>query len=133
MPFLEKSAWVMGLLLTFTGGLFLKLVVSDGVPAAFAAIPFVLFTIVGSIVLQVTLVAINLKEAGNSTDEREAAILYRAGYFSSYCLAAGVLLGLGQFVFSQDGNRMFFIVMLSLILAQMADYAIQIFLFRKRV
>lgn len=131
MSFREKSAWAMAALLTLTGGLFVKLAVFDGVPAVFAAFPFVLFTVVGAFVVQLALVVLNIADANVSADERERTILSRSGHLSSYFLGVGVLLGLGYFMVSHDGHMMFFIILLTLIVAQIAEYGAQVLLFRR--
>ena len=133
MSFRERSAWVMGCTLILIGGFYLKLVIGDGVPPSFAAVPFVLGTIVVSIAAQVVLAVMSPREASSPVDERERLVIQKATHFSSYVLASGVVVGLGMFMTSQDGMKMFHIVLTSLILGQIADYGAQIFLLRSRV
>lgn len=133
MAFRERSAWVMGCTLILIGGYYLKLVIGDGVPPSFAAIPFVLFAVVLSIAAQVVLVIVSPREASSPVDERERLVIDKAAHFSSYVLATGVVVGLGMFMVSQDGMKLFHIVLTSLILGQVAEYCAQIFLFRSRV
>lgn len=133
MSFRERSAWVMGCMLVLIGGFYLKLVIGDGVPPSFAAVPFVLGTIVVSIAAQIVLAVMSPREASSPVDERERLVIQKATHFSSYVLASGVVVGLGMFMISQDGMKMFHIVLTSLILAQIAEYGAQIFLLRSRV
>lgn len=133
MSFREKSAWVMALLLFGVGSLYVKLVALDGVPPAAAAIPFVLFTIVLSIVGQIVLALSSPKEAASAADERERIVIDKAAHFSSYVLATGVVVGLGQFMLAGDGSAMFHTVLTCLILSQVAEYGAQIFLLRRTV
>ena len=133
MSFREKSAWVMAVLLIVVGGLYVKLVAVDGVPPAAAAIPFVLFTIVFSIVAQVILALSSPKEATSPADERERIVIDKAAHFSSYWLAIGVLAGLGLFMLTGEGSLMFHTVLTSLILSQIAEYGSQIYLLRRGV
>ena len=133
MPFRERSAWVMGCTLILIGGFYLKLVIGDGVPPPSAAIPFVLFAVVLSIAAQVVLAIVSPREASNPVDERERLVIDKAGHFSSYVLATGVVVGLGMFMVSQDGIKLFHMVLTSLILGQIAEYGAQIFLLRSRV
>ena len=131
MSFREKSAWVMAALLLAVGAFYVKLVAVDGVPPAAAAIPFVLFTVVLSIVAQIVLAIASPKEASSPADERERIAIDKAAHFSSYVLAVGVLVGLGHFMLTADGGRMFHIVLTCLILAQVAEYGAQVFFFRR--
>jgi hypothetical protein len=119
--------------LVLIGGFYLKLVIGDGVPPSFAAVPFVLGTIVVSIAAQIVLAVMSPREASSPVDERERLVIQKATHFSSYVLASGVVVGLGMFMISQDGMKLFHIVLTSLILGQIADYGAQIFLLRSRV
>jgi len=133
MAFRERSAWVMGCTLALVGGFYLKLVIGDGVPPSFAAVPFVLGAVVLSIAAQIVLAVVSPREASSPVDERERVVIEKAAHFSSYVLATGVVVGLGMFMLSQDGMKLFHIVLTSLILGQLAEYGAQIFLLRSRV
>lgn len=133
MSFREKSAWVMALLLLGVGAFYVKLVAVDGVSPAVASIPFVLFTIVLSIIGQVVLAISSPKEAASPADEREQIVIHRAGHFSSYVLVVGVLVGLGQFMVTGDGKGMFHTVLTCLILSQVAEYGAQILMLRRPI
>lgn len=133
MAFRERSAWVMGCMLILVGGFYLKLVIGDGVSPSFAAVPFVLGAVVLSIAAQIVLAVMSPREASSPVDERERVVIEKAGHFSSYVLATGVVVGLGVFMLSQDGMKLFHIVLTSLILGQLAEYGAQIFLLRSRV
>ena len=130
MSFREKSAWAMALVLLAVGAFYVKLVSSDGVPPAAAALPFVVGTVVLSVVAQVLLAIASPREAASPADERERLAIDKAAHFSSYVLAVGVLIGLAVFMMSGDGSRMFHIVLTCLILSQIAEYGAQVFLFR---
>ena len=131
MAFREKSAWVMAIVLLAVGAFYVKLVALDGVPAAAAAVPFVIFTIVLSVAAQIVLAIVSPKDAASPADERERMIIDKAAHFSSYVLVVGVLVGLGQFMLTADGARLFHVVLTCLILSQLAEYVSQIVLFRK--
>lgn len=94
MSFRERSAWMMGCMLILIGGLYLKLVIVDGVPPSFAAVPFVLGATVLSIAAQILLAVMSPREASNPADERERLVMAKAAHFSSYVLATGVVVGL---------------------------------------
>ncbi len=133
MPFRERSAWVMSCMLILVGGFYLKLVIVDGVAPSYAAIPFVLFTVVLSIAAQIFLAIISPREASTPIDERERLVIDKAAHFSSYVLPTGVVAGLGWFMASQDGMALFHVVLTSLVLGQIGEYGAQIFLLRSRV
>lgn len=133
MSFRERSAWMMALILLVTGGFYVKLVVLDGVPPPAAAIPFVLFVVVLSVTAQVVLAIASPREAAGASDERERRATDKAAHFSSYVLATGMVVGLGGFLVSPTGMQLFHIVLMTLILGQIADYAAQIVLLRWRV
>lgn len=133
MTYRERSAWVMGGMLIFISGFYLKLVIGDGVPPSFAAFPFVLFTVVFSIAAQIVLAIMSPREASSPADERERLVINKAGHFSSYVLAIGVITGLGFYMVTQDGMNLFHIVLTSLILGQIVEYGAQIYLLRSRV
>ena len=72
-------------------------------------------------------------EANASPDERERQIFNRAGHYSSYFLAVGVVLALGYYLVSRNGDLLFYGVFASLMLGQVMEYLIQIFLYRTSV
>jgi len=122
----------MACTLILTGGFYLKLVI-DGVSPSSAAFPFVIGVILFSIAAQIVLAAMSPREASNPVDERERLVMQKAANFSSYVLATGVIAGLGIFMIQEAGMQLFHIVLVSLILAKIAEYGAQIFLLRSRV
>jgi len=122
----------MACTLILTGGFYLKLVI-DGVSPSSAAFPFVIGVILFSIAAQIVLAAMSPREASNPIDERERLVMQRAANFSSYVLATGVIAGLGIFMVQEAGMQLFHIVLVSLILAKIAEYGAQIFLLRSRI
>ncbi len=136
MSFREKSAWVMALLMT-AAGLYYWYVVGAASQAIGATAPaaivigFVLLVVIGSIVVQTLLALSSPKEANSPADEREQLVQQRAGHWSGVVLAVGAVLSLGQYMVRADGNMLFHLIMGSLIIAQVAEYAIQIFLVRR--
>lgn len=73
------------------------------------------------------------KEANAPPDEREQQIFNRAGHYSSYVIAVGILMSLGLYLFSRDGNLLFYTVFASLMVGQVMEYAMQIVLYRTSV
>lgn len=134
MSFREKSAWAMAALFVFAGLLYLMQATPWADPSlpitAFA--PFLVVTVIGSILLQVALAVLSPKEANARADERERPALDSAGHWSGVILAGGVVMALLLFLFDLNGSRLFHYVMLSLIAAQLSEYAFQIVLLRRQ-
>jgi hypothetical protein len=136
LSFREKSGWVMGALMLGAGLFYLRLAldvsseVGEAQPLA-AFIPFTLFVVVVSVVAQVAMAILAPKEANAPADERERPLLDRAGHWSGFVLAAGAVTSLLYFLYHQDGVLLFHMVMASLILSQIAEYALQITLLRR--
>ena len=72
-------------------------------------------------------------EASATSDEREKRIDDRAAHLSGYVLGTGIVLALGLYLFTYDGNVMFYIAFGSLLLSQLAEYAVQIKLHRTSI
>jgi len=138
MSFREKSAWLMALLMAAAGLYYLYIVwtasraLGETAPAALV-IPFVLLVVVVSIAGQIVLALSARREASAPADERERQVQWRAGSWSGLILATGAVLALGHFMVRADGSMLFHLVMASLIVAQIADYAFQILLLRRSV
>ncbi len=138
MSFREKSAWVMAALMTITGAVYVMMVrnasqaLGTTAPAA-VAIGFVMLVVIASIIVQLLLAVMSPKEAVAPADEREALVTQRAGHWSGFVLAAGAVSALGHFLVRGDGNMLFHLVMGSLIVSQIAEYALQILLTRRSV
>jgi len=134
MSFREKSAWAMALVMLVTGALYVMLATAyPGAPAIGVVMPIVLLVIILSIVVQTVLALSSPREASAPADERERRISDKAGHFASYVLATGVVVGLGQFMITQDGSKMFHIILTCLILSHIAEYGAQILFFRRSV
>lgn len=139
MPYREKSAWVMAAVMALTGLYYLHLVVSasPGVGSAMrptgVLIAFALLVIIASVVTQVMLALSSPKEANAPADERERPVLDRAGRIAGVVLGSGVVTSLLLFLYRGDGNLLFHMIMGSLIVAQIAEYMLQIVLLRRGV
>ena len=138
MSFREKSAWVMALLMTATGLYYFYAVgaasqaIGATAPAA-VVVGFVIWVVIGSIIVQTLLALTSPKEANAPADERERLIQQRAGHWSGIVLATGMVLSLGHYLARGDGNMLFHLAMASLIIAQIAEYALQILLVRRSI
>ncbi|MBT8094203.1 MAG: hypothetical protein KJP08_05275, partial [Gammaproteobacteria bacterium] len=89
----------------------------------------VVLAIIGHIVA----VAFAPEDADEATDERERRIIDRSGHLSAYVLGAGVLFALGLYLWSYNGNLMFYALFASLMLSQLFEYVVQIALHRRGV
>ena len=140
MAFQEKSAWIMSLAL-LVGGVFYFGVVALmssaigklappilPVVAVYTGI-LVLIAIVGHIVAAV----LAPRDAGAPVDERDRAVTTRAGHLSGYVFGAGAILSLGFYLFSYDGDILFYGVFASLMISQLVEYGTQIYLYRTTV
>lgn len=136
MSFREKSAWVMALLMTSAGFYYLHIVRAASkalgeTASPIIAIALVILIVVGSVVVQVVLAVSSPREANTSADERERQIQLRSSHWSGFVLAAGVVSSLGHFLAYSDGNMLFHLILGSLIVSQIAEYAFQILLVRR--
>lgn len=136
MSFREKSAWLMAGVLVLAGAVYVWLVhmvvqaTGTAAPAP-TAIPFVLLVIAASVVVQVVLALSAPRDAMRAADERERIAQGRAAIVSGFVMGAGIICSLGLYFEHPDGNMLFHFVLVSLIIAQIVDYAAQIILFRR--
>jgi hypothetical protein len=137
MSFREKSAWTMALLTGTAGLWYLKTLatLSPSVAQTPAPLGLVLAYVIGlvivSVVAQAVLAVMSPAEANAPADERERAVLRRAGSWSGHVLTAGILIALAWFVAWGDGNLLFHMVFFSLIIAQACEYLVQAVLLRR--
>jgi len=87
----------------------------------------VLIAIIGHIGAALT----SLDTANAPMDEREAQIVARATSLSDYIMGVGILISLGLYLLNYDGNQLFHLVIGTLMLAQFAQYAVQIMLMQE--
>ena len=140
MSFREKTAWAMGTVLLLAGLWYFQRVIglSESLghvapPSIRFVIGYVVLVVIASIIVNVVIASAAGKEAEAPADERERAIIHKAGHWSGILLAVGAVAGLWHFGWLNDGNLLFHIVFGSLMLSQIAEYGIQIFLFRRGV
>lgn len=140
MPFREKSAWIMAVSLLLLGAAYFYVVAAIWSESGELAAPMLPLVVVYTICLTVlaiighTAIAILApKEANAAADERERRIFDRAGNYSSYFLAVGVVLSLGLYLFLRNGDLLFYSVFASLMLGQVMEYVLQIVFYRSKV
>ena len=137
MSFREKSAWIMSAALIAGGLIYFLPVVSAWTgsgqlpsPLLPQLVTYTVCLVAIAIVGHIVITALAPKEADAPVDEREKLIFDRAGHYSSYVLAAGVLVSLGAYLLFANGDLLFYIVFASLVTSHLAEYLFQIFYYR---
>ncbi|WMS88949.1 hypothetical protein [Pleionea litopenaei] len=138
MSFQEKSAWIMILALIisgffyFSGVVHLSMSLGSLVPPLLPSlIKYTVTLVIISAVSHIVMAAMNPKEANQKLDERERGIFDRAGHWSGFILGFGVVMALGGYLFSYNGDIMFYTILATLMLAQIAEYVLRIVFYRK--
>ena len=139
MAFREKTAWIMSIALLLGGVFYWGVVIAGSqelgtsMPPLIPIIAIYVFILVGiSIFGHVGAALASPKSANEPMDEREANIMARSTTLSDYIMGLGILASLGIYLLSYDGNQLFHLVFGTLMAAQSAQYAMQIFLFRRQ-
>ena len=140
MSFRERIAWVMAVILAVGTYFYIQKVVQtsarigETMPPSFKYVLYYVTLIVITSVVGITAVSMNVgKEAERPPDEREKIILDKAGHWSGYVLAVGIVNGLLYFAYNADGNLFFHLAFGSLLVSSLSEYVLQIFLFRRGV
>lgn len=138
VSFREKTAWAMAIILTAAGFFYFDKVVrisaaigETAPPMIGLVIAYVVVIVIASIIVMSVLAGTAGKEADAPADERERRIQDKAGNWSGYVLAVPLLGGLWHYSAGMDGNMLFHIAFLSLMLSQIAEYVFQIILYRR--
>jgi len=139
-PFREKTAWAMAAILTGGAAFYINMIISASRALGQTAPPFIGFVIayvvvivIASVILMSALAATSPREANAPADERERIIGDKAGNWSGYVMVMPALGALWHYAVNGDGNMLFHLVFLSLMLGQIAEYAFQIILYRRGV
>ncbi|PYE30867.1 hypothetical protein DFP83_11365 [Idiomarina fontislapidosi] len=137
MAFREKSAWLM-LIITLVVGGSLTFEVVQGFNATSQWPPAVsVFTrltvgfIVLSIIGQIALALFDRKSANRPADEREKRIQQRADAYSGILLGVLIVTSLITYLAHQHGDLLFLMALLSLVVAQAAEYLVEIIGYRR--
>ena len=137
MAFREKSAWLMLIItLLVGGGLTFEVVqgfnsTSQWPPAVSVFTRLTVGLIVLSIVGQIALALVDRKSANRSADEREKTIQQRADAYSGILLGVLIVSSLMTYLVHQDGDLLFLMALLSLVVAQAAEYVVEIIGYRR--
>lgn len=140
MPFQEKSAWIMSIALLVVGLLYFYLVsvVSSELgrlapPMLPLVVGYTISLVVLSVVGHIAIAILAPNDANAALDERERQIVNRAGHYSSYVIAIGIVMSLGSYLIAPDGDLLFYTIFASLMIGQVMEYAFQILLFRTSI
>jgi hypothetical protein len=137
LSFREKSAWAMGALFLVVTLFYIVDVqpiswrTGEAPPVDGHFIKIAIATIVGSIIIQSLLAGRNPKEADAPADEREQLALARAGNLAGFVLGFGSIAALMNYLAHANGDLLFHGILLSLLLSTVAEYALQIYYFRR--
>jgi hypothetical protein len=146
MSFREKSAWVMVAALLIAGANYLLVTGQQSLALGHIAPPLMSLVIVYVVVLVIiavfgaTIIALlSPKEAEAGADERDRLIAMRAGSVFGQVLAVGVVGLLGAYLFGPhygdpiNGDALFQGLVIALMIAQITEYIVQIWLYRRGV
>ena len=137
MAFREKSAWLMLIItLLVGGGLTFEVVqgfnsTSQWPPAISVFTRLTVGLIVLSIVGQIALAFIDRKSVNRPADEREKTIQQRADAYSGILLGVLIVASLMTYLVHQQGDLLFLMALLSLVVAQAAEYVVEIIGYRR--
>ena len=140
MAFREISAWIMVLALLLGGAFYARAVaeLSAGLgelapPALPLVVVYTILLVAVAVVGHIAASVVAYRDAGAPADERDRRIATRASHLSSYVLGAGVVTSLGVYLLSPRGDLLFYLVFASLMLSNLAEYALQILFYRRAV
>ena len=137
MAFREKSAWLMLIItLLVGGGLTFEVVqgfnsTSQWPPAVSVFTRLTMGLIVLSIIGQIALALVDRKPANRPADEREKTIQQRADAYSGILLGVLIVSSLMTYLVHQHGDLLFLMALLSLVVAQAAEYVVEIIGYRR--
>jgi hypothetical protein len=137
MAFREKSAWLMLIItLLVGGGLTFEVVqgfnsTSQWPQAVSVFTRLTMGLIVLSIIGQIALALVDRKSANRPADEREKTIQQRADAYSGILLGVLIVSSLMTYLVHQHGDLLFLMALLSLVVAQAAEYLVEIIGYRR--
>lgn len=140
MTFAEKSAWIMGLALMVGGAAYVRVVAASSArlgevaPPSFGLLVMATVALVGVAVVSHTVVALaNPADANQPEDERDVRVAQRAGNVAGYVLGAAVLSGMFGYTIHGNGNLLFHVLVVGLILSQVSEYGLSLWFYRRGV
>ncbi|MEL6366205.1 MAG: hypothetical protein AAFR11_15330 [Pseudomonadota bacterium] len=140
MTFRELSAWVMSLALIVGGAFYFNTVIkassaTDGLapPILGPIIIYIGILILLSIIGHVLGAIAARGETDAPADERDRRVIAQAGNVSGVVFGVGVMAGLTGYLFTYNGDLLFYIAFGSLMVSQLAEYLLQIWYYRSGV
>ena len=135
MPFREKSAWLMAGVIVATAALYAAIVapLPNAVPPLPIVIAYVVVLTLLSVFGQIAIAVFAPRDAGAAADERDRRIADRAGNLSGNVLAVGIVLAMGTYLMGHPPSHMFHAALISLMAAQLSEYGLQIWFYRRGV
>jgi uncharacterized membrane protein (DUF485 family) len=98
-----------------------------------AVIVYTVVLVVLSIIGHITIAIFAPKEANAPLDERDRRIFDRAGRVSGTVVVVGVVLSLTIYLLSYGGDVFFYSIFAGLMIGQLMEYAVRIFLYRAAI
>ena len=140
MSYKEKSAWVMFVALLL-GALFYgnwiygnwgneSAVSSESSPLIGIVVVYVLIVVLISILGHIIAAIGSTDDAEVEEDERDKLIVIRANSMSSHVLGLGAVSGILMYLLGGDGDFLFHLILGSLTLSAVAEYALRIYFYR---
>ncbi len=140
MTFTEKSSWVMAILLSGLGILYAQSVLEisqtlgETAPPNIGYIAFLTIILIGAaIITHIIIAVLDLEGADAADDERDTQISRRSGSIAGYVLGLGVFGGLWHYYTHSDGNMLFHILVVSMIISQVSQDILSIIFYRRGV
>ena len=137
MAFQEKSAWTMLVALLSCSLFYFAQIISMSATLEELARPTIPVVICYTVALVIVAVIGHVatavfvpKEANAAVDERERKIFDRAAHLSRHVFGIGVVMSLALYLTLYDGNMLFYMVLGSLMIGQIAEYACQLYFYR---
>lgn len=138
MPFREKSAWIMLVVLSVIALGYFSQIIQWSLqtqeivsPSMAGVVRFTLALVAWTVVSQIVLAVIWPKDAQRRLDERERHIHEKAENWSGIVLGIGLVTSLGYYLFYLDGNLLFYMAFASLIVSQCSEYVFCIINYRR--
>ena len=140
MTFVEKSAWIMIIALLLAGWFYFNAVIAMTQAIGATAPPNVGIIAVATVVIvaiaifgHVIAAVIDPASADAPEDERDTRIAQRAGNFAGWVLSIVVMVGIWNFAVRGDGNMLFHILVMGMVLSQLTEYALKLWFYRRGV
>ena len=140
MTFTEKSSWIMIVALLLSGWFYFYTVIAMTEAIGATAPPNVGIIAVATVVIvaiaifgHVIAAVIDPATADAPEDERDKRVAQRAGNLAGWVLSIIVMGGIWNFAWLGDGNMLFHILVLGMVLSQLTEYTLKIWFYRRGV